>query len=73
LLIFTAPGFTAAPDRTEWADTQRGRGGAIVHVTNLNPDGPGWSKAVVERKGARVLVFEVGQAGLGGSRKRPLL
>jgi len=44
-----------------------------VHVTNLNPDGPGWSKAVVERKGARVLVFEVGQAGLGGSRKRPLL
>ena len=29
-------------------------------MTNLNPDGPGSFKAAVERKGARVLVFEVG-------------
>ena len=29
-------------------------------MTNLNPDGPGSFKATVERKGARVLVFEVG-------------
>jgi pectate lyase len=60
LLIFTAPAFAAAPGRTEWADTAGGRGGAIVRVTNLNPDGPGSFKAAVERKGPRIVVFEVG-------------
>ena len=68
LLIFIAPAFAAAPDRTEWADTQGGHGGAIVRVTNLNPDGPGSFKAAVERIGARVLVFGVGGViGLGRS------
>jgi len=43
-----------------WAETDGGRGGAIVRVTNLNADGPGSFKAAVERKGRRMVVFEVG-------------
>src|SRR5688500_16079263 len=43
-----------------WAETDGGRGGAIVRVTNLNPDGPGSLKAAIERKGPRIVVFEVG-------------
>jgi len=43
-----------------WAETDGGRGGSIVRVTNLNADGPGSFKAAVERKGRRIVVFEVG-------------
>jgi hypothetical protein len=43
-----------------WAETEGGRGGAILRVTNLNADGPGSFKAAVERKGRRIVVFEVG-------------
>ena len=43
-----------------WARTDGGRGGPIVRVTNLNPDGPGSFKAAIERKGPRIVVFEVG-------------
>ena len=50
----------AQPLAKGWADTDGGRGGAIVRVTNLNPDGPGSFKAAIERKGPRIVVFEVG-------------
>jgi len=43
-----------------WAQTEGGRGGAIMRVTNLNADGPGSFKAAIERKGRRIVVFEVG-------------
>ena len=43
-----------------WAKTQGGRGGAILRVTNLNPDGPGSFKWAIDQKGPRVVVFEVG-------------
>ncbi len=50
----------AEPLTKGWTTTDGGRGGAIVRVTNLNPDGPGSFKAAVERKGPRIVVFEVG-------------
>lgn len=43
-----------------WAQTNGGRGGSIIKVTNLNADGPGSFKAAIERKGPRIIVFEVG-------------
>jgi len=60
LLIAAFPAATATPIAAGWTKTQGGRGGTIVRVTNLNPDGPGSLKAAVERKGARIVVFEVG-------------
>ena len=61
LLIAALPNPAAAlPAAIGWAKTQGGRGGAIVRVTNLNPDGPGSFKAAAERKGPRIVVFEVG-------------
>lgn len=51
----------AFPDAVGWAkDTQGGKGGQIIRVTNLNADGPGSFKAAVETKGPRIIVFEVG-------------
>lgn len=50
----------AKPLTRGWAETEGGRGGAIVRVTNLKPDGPGSLKAAIERKGKRIIVFEVG-------------
>jgi hypothetical protein len=51
----------AFPGAVGWAaQTQGGRGGAIVRVTNLNADGPGSLKAALERRGPRIIVFEVG-------------
>jgi len=44
------------------AQTPGGRGGAIVRVTNLNANGPGSFRAAIERKGPRIVVFEVGGA-----------
>jgi hypothetical protein len=61
LLIAAMPTAAAAlPAAIGWAKTQGGRGGEIIRVTNLNPDGPGSFKAAVERKGPRIVVFEVG-------------
>src|SRR3546814_14564205 len=37
-----------------------GRGGKIIRVTTLAPDGPGSFKAAAEAKGPRIIVFEVG-------------
>lgn len=42
------------------AATPGGRGGKIIRVTTLAPDGPGSFKAAVEAKGPRIIVFEVG-------------
>ena len=60
LLIFASPAHAAPASPDQWANTQGGRGGAIVRVTNLNADGPGSFKSAVERKGPRIVVFEVG-------------
>lgn len=51
----------AFPGAVGWAaQTPGGRGGAIVRVTNLNAAGPGSFRAALERKGPRIVVFEVG-------------
>lgn len=36
-----------------------GRGGKVVKVTNLNPDGPGSLQAACSMKGPRIVVFDV--------------
>lgn len=49
------------PGAVGWAATTKGgHGGAIVRVTNLNAGGPGSFRAALQRKGPRVVVFEVG-------------
>jgi hypothetical protein len=60
--IVPAPAAAQAfPGAVGWAaQTPGGRGGAIVRVTNLNASGPGSFRAAVERKGPRIVVFEVG-------------
>ena len=65
LLLLLLCAFAAGPALAEplvqgWAETQGGRGGAIVRVTNLNASGPGSFRAAVERRGPRIVVFEVG-------------
>ncbi|HEX9932910.1 MAG TPA: pectate lyase [Allosphingosinicella sp.] len=68
LLLLIVAGFAAAPAFAQafpgavgWAaQTPGGRGGAIVRVTNLNASGPGSFRAAVERRGPRIVVFEVG-------------
>jgi hypothetical protein len=67
LHIFTAPAVAATSARTEWADSQGGHDGAVARVTNLNPDGPGWFKAAVERRRARPRL-----RGRRSHRPRPL-
>ena len=37
-----------------------GRGGRIIEVTNLNPDGPGSLKSACHQEGPRIVVFRVG-------------
>jgi len=60
--LLAAPlGAQPFPGAAGWAaETRGGEGGAIVRVTNLNADGPGSFKAAIERKGPRIVVFEVG-------------
>lgn len=41
------------------AVTKGGRGGRIIKVTNLNPDGPGSLQAACLEKGPRIVVFAV--------------
>jgi hypothetical protein len=51
----------AFPGAVGWAaQTPGGRGGAIVRVINLNAGGPGSLRAALERRGPRIVVFEVG-------------
>nr|WP_325234696.1 pectate lyase [Sphingobium sp.] len=50
----------AFPGAVGWAaTTPGGRGGRIIRVTSLAPDGPGSFKAAIEAKGPRIIVFEV--------------
>lgn len=50
----------AFPGAVGWAAaTPGGRGGKIIRVTTLAPDGPGSFKAALEAKGPRIIVFEV--------------
>jgi hypothetical protein len=54
-------GAQSFPGAVGWAaETRGGQGGAIVRVTNLEAEGPGSFKAALERKGPRIIVFEVG-------------
>ncbi len=53
-----APAFPGAVGPA--AETVGGRGGRIIRVTTLAPDGPGSLKAAIEAKGPRTVVFEVG-------------
>ncbi|HLL30246.1 MAG TPA: pectate lyase [Allosphingosinicella sp.] len=49
------------PGAVGWAaQTPGGRGGEIVRVTNLQASGPGSFRSAIERKGPRIIVFEVG-------------
>jgi pectate lyase len=41
------------------ADNPGGRGGRVIRVTNLNPDGPGSLQAACNEQGPRIVVFEV--------------
>ncbi|HEX8402811.1 MAG TPA: pectate lyase [Allosphingosinicella sp.] len=63
LLTFSSAAASAQafPGAVGWAaQTRGGTGGAIVRVTNLDPNGPGSFRAALERKGPRIVVFEVG-------------
>ena len=58
--IDAEPWQAAFPGAVGWAaNTQGGRGGKIIRVTNLNPSGPGSLKAALDTKGPRIIVFEV--------------
>lgn len=51
----------AFPGAVGWAAaTPGGRGGEILRVTTLEGDGPGSLRAALDRKGPRIIVFEVG-------------
>ncbi len=41
------------------SETPGGRGGRVIKVTNLNPDGPGSLQAACDEQGPRIVVFEV--------------
>ncbi|PZN28707.1 MAG: pectate lyase, partial [Proteobacteria bacterium] len=51
----------AFPSAQGWAaDTPGGRGGRIIRVTTLAPEGPGSLLEALETDGPRIVVFEVG-------------
>lgn len=61
----------AFPGAMGWAaQTAGGRGGKIIRVTTLAPEGPGSFVAAIEAKGPRIVVFEVG--GVIDLQKREL-
>ena len=62
LVAALVPQATAAMPVKGWANTDGGRGGRILRVTNLNADGPGSFKWAVEQPGKRIVVFEVAGA-----------
>ena len=62
LVAALVPQATAAMPVKGWANTDGGRGGRILRVTNLNADGSGSFKWAVEQPGKRIVVFEVAGA-----------
>lgn len=54
------PGLPAFPGAEGFgAASVGGRGGRVIKVTNLNPDGPGSLQEACSAKGPRIVVFEV--------------
>jgi hypothetical protein len=54
------PALPAFPGAEGWgSDTPGGRGGKVIAVTNLNPDGPGSLQEACATPGPRIVVFAV--------------